>query len=227
MDKSLKNLLEHIVSNVNWHHRFLFTLSYLENSGARKIIKSMDPLQVSLAMLKHGNEESRHAYFFRKQIEKLRMDPNEIVPFLGGFKTKNYLRILDIEICRAFKKNYTSSKKELKNASYLLTTYIVEIRALKLFCLYQEVLKAQFSDINIQSIISEEESHLKDMEDDIHRNLKIKNLLSTALKLETIIYQDFINGLWQEIELGGTQIGHHHDKSNSKNDNGQEIKVIF
>lgn len=156
-------LLEKIVQNDELHHRWLSTVSYLENCGARKI-KTMEPRNnVPLKILKHASEEARHGYFFKRQIVRLNRDPDQEVTLLGGMKSKNYLNLLDIKISKALKNILKLKGQELKNASYLLTTYAVEMRADSLFGLYQQILEKYNIKINLKTIIQEEENHLADM----------------------------------------------------------------
>ncbi|MCB1305279.1 MAG: hypothetical protein KDK37_13410 [Leptospiraceae bacterium] len=72
----LKPFLETVLEDGELHARWLSTLSMLEHTGARKIHKCMpalpDDLGRSLNVLQHAAEESRHAFFFAKQIQRLR-----------------------------------------------------------------------------------------------------------------------------------------------------------
>src|SRR6478735_214205 len=67
----LQQLFSQIISNDADHARFLNTLSYMENSGARKISACEHPETVSLMILKHAAEEHRHAYYLKKQLDKI------------------------------------------------------------------------------------------------------------------------------------------------------------
>jgi len=65
------NLLSVIINNNQLHTRWLNTLSLMENTGARKISASEDPETVTYIILKHAAEEHRHAFYLKKQIEKV------------------------------------------------------------------------------------------------------------------------------------------------------------
>jgi bacterioferritin (cytochrome b1) len=69
----LYSLLEKIVQQNETHAKWLNTLSFMENAGARKISACEHPTNVSLIQLKHAAEEHRHAYYLKKQI--LKIDP--------------------------------------------------------------------------------------------------------------------------------------------------------
>ena len=67
----LYNLLDKIVQNNETHAKWLNTLSFMENAGARKISACEHATEVSLIHLKHAAEEHRHAYYLKKQILKI------------------------------------------------------------------------------------------------------------------------------------------------------------
>jgi hypothetical protein len=71
MSTQLTSLLDTIVNNDTLHARWLNTLSLMENTGARKISASEDPLTVTYIILKHAAEEHRHAFYLKKQLEKV------------------------------------------------------------------------------------------------------------------------------------------------------------
>ena len=102
---SPEDLLDIIIKDPSLHSRWLLTLSYLENCGARKIseFQSIFKGQVPLAILQHAWEESRHAFFMKKQISKLELNPDQERKFLGGTKAKNLLYLLDIKILKLLK----------------------------------------------------------------------------------------------------------------------------
>ena len=66
----LSLLLHQIIADNTLHAKWLNTLSLMENTGARKISASEDPLTVTYIILKHAAEEHRHAFYLKKQIEK-------------------------------------------------------------------------------------------------------------------------------------------------------------
>lgn len=159
-------IIHQIVAHPNHHAKWLNTLSMMENAGARKISASENPDTVNLIILKHANEEHRHAYYLKKQISKL---------YDAGFETyqsqyllapkisKYYLHTLDIEACRYIKKHFGLSGEELKYAAYLFVTYAIEVRADELYPIYQDELDATQSKVMVKSIIVEEEGHLEEM----------------------------------------------------------------
>lgn len=159
-------LLSAIIKNNKLHTRWLNTLSLMENTGARKISASEDPETVTYIILKHAAEEHRHAFYLKKQIEKI--DKSDCPTYANDYliapkSSKYYLNQLDIDVCRYLKKELGLKSSELRFAAYLLVTYAIEVRADELYPVYQDELDKSSSKINVKSIILEEEGHLEEM----------------------------------------------------------------
>jgi hypothetical protein len=138
----------------------------MENTGARKISASEDPETVTYIILKHAAEEHRHAFYLKKQIEKIKAQncPNYASDYLIASKSsKYYLNQLDVDVCRYLKRDMGLKGKELRFAAYLLVTYAIEVRADELYPIYQDELDKVSSKVNVKSIILEEEGHLEEM----------------------------------------------------------------
>ena len=162
----LKQILEQIVLNPNLHARFLNTLSYMENVGARKISKFESRSSANLMVLKHAAEEHRHAYFLKKQMYKLiesGLENYEDQHLLCPKNSGQYLDYLDLRVCQFLKKELKLTGIDLKWLAYLLVTYAIEVRADEIYPIYQEVLTAFDQKVHVKSIIIEEEGHLEEM----------------------------------------------------------------
>ena len=162
----LNQILPRIIANNNLHAKWLNTLSLMENTGARKISLSEDPLTVTYIILKHAAEEHRHAFYLKKQMTRfgITVCPTYAAEYLLAPQfSKYYLNQLDIDVCRYLKKELNLTGKELRFAAYLLVTYAIEVRADELYPIYQQQLDAMGSKINVKSIILEEEGHLEEM----------------------------------------------------------------
>src|SRR6201996_3947040 len=163
---SLSHILPNIIADNQLHGRWLNTLSLMENTGARKISASEDPVTVTYIILKHAAEEHRHAFYLKKQIEKAgkAFCPTYADEYLVASNySKYYLNMLDVEVCRYLKKELNLTGSELRFAAYLLVTYAIEVRADELYPIYQDALDTAGSKINVKSIILEEEGHLEEM----------------------------------------------------------------
>src|SRR5271170_3629580 len=86
-----KLLLTAIVASDELHAKWLNTLSFLENCGARKISACEHPTLVKEEMLKHAAEEFRHAHHLKKQIAKIpggiTIEDYTLSSLLGGTTT--------------------------------------------------------------------------------------------------------------------------------------------
>lgn len=71
MKKKVTSLLNKIVQNNGLYAKWLNTLSYLENCGARKIAICEHATLVKEEMLKHASEEFRHSHYLKKQIKRI------------------------------------------------------------------------------------------------------------------------------------------------------------
>ena len=200
----LKNLFSTIVSNEELHARWLNTLSLMENTGARKISASEDPATVTYIILKHAAEEHRHAFYLKKQIEKIE---GAVLPtyapayLLAATHSKRYLNQLDIDVCRYLKTEMSLTGKELRFAAYLLVTYAIEVRADELYPVYQEALTEANSKVNVKSIILEEEGHLEEMINQLqHFSGDWQLHADKAVAIETRLFENWVNEVQAEIE---------------------------
>lgn len=161
----IRQLLTAIVASHEMHAKWLNTLSFLENCGARKIAACEHPTLVKEEMLKHAAEEFRHAHHLKRQIQKVsshRIDTYSLPYMLGGTATLRYLTALDLKASR-YLKMAGLSKNSIKEAAYLLVTYAIELRAEELYPIYDDVLRKADSRVAVKSILLEEKEHLKEM----------------------------------------------------------------
>ncbi|MEO6520903.1 MAG: hypothetical protein ABIN91_04440 [Mucilaginibacter sp.] len=199
----MDNLLNKIVANPDLHARWLNTLSLMENTGARKISASEDTVNVTYIILKHAAEEHRHAFYLKKQIDKIGegVCPTYARQFLlAPAQSKYYLNQLDVEVCRYLKKELNLSGIELRFAAYLLVTYAIEVRADELYPVYQEALDNAGSKVNVKSIILEEEGHLEEMINQLKNFSPDWQLhADRAVVIETALFNNWLTGLQKEI----------------------------
>jgi len=179
----------------------------MENTGARKISASEDPETVTYIILKHAAEEHRHAFYLKKQIEKIgKADcPTYANDYLIAPKSsKYYLNQLDVDVCRYLKKELGLKGRELRFAAYLLVTYAIEVRADELYPIYQEELDRSASKINVKSIILEEEGHLEEMINQLKSfSPDWQFHADKAVAMETLLFKQWVEQLSNEIENMG------------------------
>ncbi|WPO81016.1 hypothetical protein SD427_09610 [Chryseobacterium sp. JJR-5R] len=199
------SLIERIVQDPLTHARWLNTLSFMENAGARKISACEHPAQVNIIQLKHACEEHRHAYYLKKQIGKLgsglctAYGNDEL---LAAAATRQYLHALDIKACKYLKKHFTLTQEKLKYAAYLFVTYAIEVRADELYPVYQDVLTRASSKVMVKSIILEEEGHLEEMVSQLngfsgtwHKHAE------NIVQMEKELYDAWIKAIIHEVEI--------------------------
>ncbi len=196
-------LLSTIINNNKLHARWLNTLSLMENTGARKISASEDSETVTYIILKHAAEEHRHAFYLKKQIEKIRSEncPTYANNYLIAPKSsKYYLNQLDVDVCRYLKKELGLKGKELRFAAYLLVTYAIEVRADELYPVYQDELEKASSKVNVKSIILEEEGHLEEMINQLKSfSPDWEFHANKAVEMESLLFTQWVNQLNNEI----------------------------
>ncbi len=204
MKEEIEKLLTKIVAKNSLHVLWLNTLSLMENPGARKIKNCEHPIFVNEIILKHAAEEARHAYYLKKQISKI--DKNACPSYerkylLAPTNSFYYLQELDISVCRFLKEKFHYTNEKLKYVAYLLVTFAIEVRADKLYPIYQNVLDNALSKVNVKSIIAEEENHLKEMKTQIAAfTNEAQMMCSTVLEMEQNLFQNWLLNLQKEIE---------------------------
>ena len=204
----MKKLLNHIVLEPKLHVKWLNTLSYMDNAGARKISACVHKAFVNLIQLKHAAEEHRHAYYLKKQIIKLIPDAcvnYEPIYLLAPKATMYYLHQLDIQVCRLLKKEFNLDGEDLKYAAYLFVTYAIEVRADELYPIYQDILTAHQQKVMVKSIIVEEEGHLEEMISQLKEFHSEWNIYANQVKqLEEVLFMNWISAI--ENELNNVEI---------------------
>lgn len=199
----LTPILETIVNDNFLHSKWLNTLSYMENAGAKKISASENKEEVTLLILKHAAEEHRHAYYLKKQLAKLDESLCKTytnAELLAPNHTKYYLNTLDIKVCRYLKEHFKLSGYDLKFAAYLFVTYAIEVRADELYPIYQNVLTAKESKVTVKSIILEEEGHLEEMLNQLREfSSDWEKHAENIIAIEKLMFKDWMIGLQQEV----------------------------
>ncbi|WP_199140712.1 hypothetical protein [Pedobacter sp. ASV12] len=195
----LSSILENIVNDNQLHSKWLNTLSYMENAGAKKISASEHKEEVTLLILKHAAEEHRHAYYLKKQLAKL--DENLCKTYTNAEllvpdHTRFYLNTLDVQVCRYLKKHFSLSGFDLKFAAYLFVTYAIEVRADELYPIYQQILTAKASKVTVKSIILEEEGHLEEMLNQLREfSPDWEKHAEAIIQIEQQMFNDWMQGL--------------------------------
>ncbi|MFT5259853.1 MAG: hypothetical protein ACI9J2_002035 [Saprospiraceae bacterium] len=204
----LSRIIETFVSDDALHCRWINTLSLMENVGAQKIVKSEHPLAVNESMLKHAAEETRHAYYLKRQIKKLQPGacPSFAPEYLVNARSSyQYLNLLDTRISRLLTEELGLQGRHLRQHAYVLVTYAIEVRADEVYGVYEGHLKSTNSPVSVRGIIAEEEQHLAEMEESISA-LFVDNSDTWCQKViaeEQALHNDWLTGI--ESSLFATQ----------------------
>lgn len=200
---TLQQLFALIISNDEHHAKFLNTLSFMENTGARKISASEHPETVTTMILKHAAEEHRHAYYLKKQLGKVKAG---ICPtysrkeLIAPAESYFYLNKLDVYTCRYLKNELGLTGTDLRYAAYLFVTYAIELRADDLYPIYQTALSQLKSKITVKSIILEEVGHLEEMIAQLEAFSPDWGLhAAKILAIENNLFTKWISALKEEI----------------------------
>lgn len=194
--------LENIIKEPFLHAKWLNTLSYLENCGARKLAAFEHPTKVKEEMLKHAAEEFRHAHFLKKEISKIYPSSfSDYAPssLLGGFFSLHYLNRLELEISRLLKPQIS-----FKELSYLTVTYAIEIRAKDVYFQYETLLRKHHLPIHVKSIYFEEAEHLNEILSEMNNYNVISSLLPLVKSIENAHWNKWFTNLASDQQLHET-----------------------
>ena len=197
--QSVRQRLRWFCVNPAEHALFLNTLSLMEHIGSRKIMASQSGLELSHETLKHLAEESRHAYFFKREAEKLArfaLDYGATATIAGAF-ARGYMGRLDAEIAVALGPQVTSE------LPYLYMSAIVELRAIWLYRMYQAVLAEHQTHITLKSVLAEEELHLADM---VARLLDLDDDATGRMEKFCVLEDNRFRAVWAAIESACGQL---------------------
>ncbi|MDP1835231.1 MAG: hypothetical protein Q8K75_04795 [Chlamydiales bacterium] len=192
---SLKNKLSQIMADPWQHAKWLNTLSYLENCGAKLMAGCEHPTLVKEEMLKHAAEEFRHAYVLKNQIAKVHpdgIDTYRVDTLLGGYSSLQYLTKLNVGVSRLLKR-LSYKNLNLRGAAYTLVSYAIEVRAHDVYPTYQELLLEAKSRVSVRTIILEEAEHLQEMQEAVSQMPNGAVLAEKACQIE--------QALWHSLQL--------------------------
>ncbi|MBA3957903.1 MAG: hypothetical protein H0X51_05890 [Parachlamydiaceae bacterium] len=192
-ETELKQLFLSIIASPTQHAKWLNTLSYLENCGARKIAACEHPTLVKEEMLKHAAEEFRHAHHLKRQIEKITSDclPDYSADYtLGNTGSLHYLQMLDVETCR-YLKTIKLENSEIRSHAYALVTFAIELRAEELYKIYSTCLKETKSRVSVNSILLEEKEHLNEMRENIAAMPNGEHHANVICRFESVLFSRF------------------------------------
>ena len=197
-DERLRGFLGRVVRQPMAHARWLNTVSMLEYTGARKILKSQASATLSETMLQHASEEIRHAHFFKRAAMRITEDaPDDYAQgsLCCGEQAKAYFYQLDHGTHQVLK-GLDLDEGQLSYVTYLCVTLLIEERAMWLYPIYDEVLRQTNQTLRLRSVIAEEEGHLEDLQRELKRfGLEPSQALTDLRALETQLFTVFFQAL--------------------------------
>jgi hypothetical protein len=197
MDRAL---LERIVGDRGVEARWLHTVSLLEFVGARKIMKTVAARHPRREVLDHVADETRHALAFKVLAERLWEGAlgDAEGDYLGRSAAVSYFQGLDRGAAAIVERAVGSQDEE---CCYLVTTTLIERRAMRLYPLYRSMTGHDFIKEELKVVILEEASHRKALEEAAEAKLSAHGLAdwSELDALEQRLWSGLEDGLWKEF----------------------------
>jgi hypothetical protein len=185
-----------LLINPSLHAKWLNSLSYLEYRGARKIARALKTEHIDEGILKHMMEEFRHALYFKRLAMRLggkvyRTYAGENL--LAEKALKSYFYELDAAAERAI--SHSEAKKEV----YLLVTWLIEERALKVYLAYEALLQSENFELTLKPVLADETHHLRDAKDHLLDLLEARNIdIEPLLETEEQLFKNLFHELSRE-----------------------------
>ena len=182
--------------------RLLNSLSLIELNGAQKIARRLAKLPKSNFVLEHLAEEFRHAQYLRKLAHKVSggvinsyLAPQILLTSAHGA----YLNNLERRVCVTLKKHGLHEPSRINERCYLLTSYLVELRALPFYRSLQKHLELSQQSVSLNSIICEEEDHLNEIEMMIDSQGDLASALADCISFEAPLFDGFLKTISDNI----------------------------
>ena len=194
-----RDFLATVVTHPARHGKFLNMLSLLEHTGSRKIMVSQAQAPQSEDLLKHVAEETRHAFFFKRQARRfakqIDMDGYSNDNTMARNAAAHYFARLDAGISKRIAAHCSAP-----DVPYLGVSLIVELRACWAYPLYHQALETAGIPLSLKSIVAEEDAHLAAMYQQFSQLLAATPLSMTELSAyESHIFAKLLQHLITEV----------------------------
>ncbi len=133
-ESQVQRFLEDIIKDKSRHARFLNMLSMLEHKGSRRIMLSQMDQVLTQDTLQHLAEEARHAYFFKRQAERVAGHS------LNGW-TKDNTMCIEPSLMYFGRLGVGVENEVGRKSAYSWVSLVVELRACWFYEIYQDVLE--------------------------------------------------------------------------------------
>jgi hypothetical protein len=185
-----RRLLARVADDPRLHARLINTLSLLEHTGSHKIMSTQHGPCIERSTLKHVAEEAHHAFFMKRQAEKVagRALAYSSEELLAPAAARMYFQRLEAGVVRRL-----GSERRSRSA-YLYMSMIVEFRALWFYRLYQQTLTRARHTLSLKRIIGEERGHLAEMADRLEIDGELSDdQVDAFLDIERALYRRMLN----------------------------------
>lgn len=154
--------LDEVTSSESKHYLWLRSLSYLEYIGYRKMVKALGYDNVNRGVFHHLTDEIQHSYMLRELAEK-NYGKGKPETFSEEYQdiAESYFQKIDAEIDSWVQRSHGT---ENPLYCYLLTSFIVEKRAMNVYPHYFSKVSEAPCKVIIQKIIKDESEHLSYLE---------------------------------------------------------------
>jgi hypothetical protein len=195
MRERIQTVLKRIASEPTLEARWLNTLSLLEFIGVRKISRTVADRHPSLEVLGHLADETRHALAFKRLAVEV-AGGTEPTDYLCAPEAATWFQTLDRELAAWTQRTLNRDDVHL---NYLLTTTLVEQRAMLLYPLYKAATRHPAVRAELGKVVTEEQSHRLDIEETCLKRLAEAGVQDfSALKpIEERLFEGLLTALEQ------------------------------
>lgn len=193
MRDRLRKVLERIALDPAVESRWLNTVSLLEFVGARKISRTVADRHPSLEVLEHLADETRHALAFKRLA--VEVGGEDVADYLCPREAGAYFQGLDRALSAWAAKPDGQADEWL---SYLLTTTMIERRAMQLYPLYRAISGHPAVREELRRVIAEEQSHRVEIEKQCVEALAGRGLEEPAA-IEARLFAVLLDALEQAV----------------------------
>lgn len=184
------DFLARLLADAGSHARFMNTLALLEHMGSRRILLTQTGDDLDTEVLAHLAEEARHAWFFRRQAERLAAglpaepDAGRLAPAAA----RMYFRRLEALATRGLRRG--------GRLAYLYTSLLIELRAVWFYRLYQQALATAAMPWSLSGLLQEEDRHLADMLQQLAAADPARDArLAAMIRTESVLYRRLFGAL--------------------------------
>jgi hypothetical protein len=196
MRERIQNVLQRIAAESTREAQWLNTVSLLEFIGARKISRTVADRHPTLEVLQHLADETRHALAFKKLA--CEVAGGEVTGYLCPEAAGTYFQTLDRTLAAWAAKAVGAEDVHL---SYLLTTTLVEQRAMQIYPLYKAASRNPVVREELGRVVVEEQSHRRSIEEICVEALSLRagKDLSEPKAIEARLFEGLLEALEAEV----------------------------